>query len=115
MNCPKCGCEISSSIFDPESWEVAAEFNHPQKCPECKLVITKKLIQENMLPSDCKKVQNEEIGEDEFNSYDDGFCIDCIEECIFAKGDISFDMVQDEEGNWVNPGDLDPDERERMQ
>ena len=99
MDCPKCGNELSGVLFDPESWDVAAEFNQHQKCPECGLRITKKLIWDNMKPSDCKKVQSEEIREDEFDSYDDGFCVECIEDCIFADGDGTWDYGQDEEAN----------------
>ena len=110
MVCPKCGNELPEHFLDPESWEVAAEMGRHQKCSACGLRITKKIIWQNMKPSDCKKVQNEEIQEDEFESYDDGFCIDCVEGCIFAKGDGTWDYVQDEEGNWAYPSDIDSEE-----
>lgn len=87
MDCPKCGNELPAIIFGPESFDVAAEFNRCPTCPKCGLRITKDLMWDNMKPTDCKKVQNEEICEDEFDPYDDGFCIDCIEDCIFARGD----------------------------
>ena len=66
MDCPKCGNELSETLFDPESWDVAADFDRPQKCSACGLIITKEIIRDNMKPSDCILVQNEEIEEDEF-------------------------------------------------
>lgn len=107
MDCPKCGNELPEHFLDPESWEVAVEMSRHQKCSVCGLRVTKEIIWQNMKPSDCKKVQNEEIQEDEFESYDDGFCIDCVEECIFAKGDGTWGYVQDEEENWGCPPDVD--------
>lgn len=109
MDCPKCGNELPEYFYEPETWEDEAEFNYRRKCPACQKSITKKMLKDNMKPSDCKKVQNEEIREDEFDSYDDGFCIDCVEDCIFAKGDGTWDYVQDEEGNWCYPSDIDPE------
>lgn len=112
MDCPKCSNELSETLFDPESWEVAADFDRPQKCPACGLIITKEMIRDSMKPSDCILVQNEELEEDEFC---EDCCMNCFEDCIFAGGDDSMGLVQDEEGNWLDQEDLDPDEWERMQ
>ena len=109
MNCPKCGTELSDAIFDPESSESLTDYEH---CPKCKLKLTKSVIQNNMEPSDCAMVKQGYWKEEDF---DPSNCCDCYENCSLANTDSPFDMVQDEEGNWVYPEDLDPDERERMQ
>ena len=109
MNCPRCGTELAEAVFDPESSESLVDYEH---CPKCKLRITKDVLRNNMEPSDCLMVKHGELAEEEF---DTSICCDCFEDCLLANTETPFDMVQDEEGNWIYPEDLDPDEWERMQ
>ena len=100
MKCPKCKNQLPREFF-----ESSYNFSADLRCCNCNFKITRKIINANIEPGDCIQVREGIISAEDFQLHES--CQDCHADCIFASsvtGD--FDLVQDEEGNWVYPEDL---------
>lgn len=96
MKCPYCGNKFSNCILDPD-----AEI---ERCEKCHKHISLANIKRYAEKEDCPLVQS---GEYDAKQFDFEYrCDDCHASCILACQEDDFDMVQDEEENWVYPEDL---------
>ena len=95
MHCPRCKNELPAYIFDP-----ACDF---QRC-ECGRRIRIHEMRQLIEPTDCLLVREHDLLPEEFST---DLCIDCHVDCILSNPDNDFDLVEDEEENWVYPEDLD--------
>ena len=107
MKCPKCQTELSIYILRPD---------HENFCEKCEYVPerTNEWLLNNVEARYCPKVQNGDCSETEFEEYG---CDDCIyDECCLATTVLDdFGMIQDEEGNWCYPEDMDDSEKENLE
>ena len=100
MKCPKCKNQLPRDFL-----ESSYDFSADLRCCNCKFKITRKIITDNIEPGDCIQVREGIISAEDFQLYES--CQDCYADCIFASSATEdFELVQDEEGNWVYPEDL---------
>lgn len=106
MNCPRCNAELSIYVLRK---------NDGGRCSKCGYVPKQNddSFFQYMEAKYCPMVQDGDIAE---TIFDEGLCCDCIcDECVLATSLLDeFGMIQDEEGNWVYPEDLDDDEDEDL-
>ncbi len=108
MKCPKCGVDLPSGILSNESLE-----SETSRCYHCGKKISPEILKQIIAPEDCFACQDGELDKECFDpEYD---CRECMRsECVLAENDIvsDFGMVQDAEGNWCYPEDIEENEEE---
>ena len=99
MNCPICHAELPDYVL---------ERGYDDFCMNCGSAPrdVKRWFRDHLEARYCPRVRDGEITEAEF---EEGECVDCVgADCILSTTILdNFGMVQDEEGNWCYPGDLE--------